>query len=152
MAPLTFLMRQKAMMRKPTTASQKRHRAIGERHDRRHGRALRRRARAERDERRRAEPDEAHAFAALQPDERQEEPDPRRRRYPDGLGDELGELGAQADEGDEEEDESLEEDGGERGAVGERARAMEPDDRVGEVGIGAHPGGRARWAGWRRCP
>lgn len=87
--------------------------------------ALRRRACAERDERRRAESDEAHALAALQPDERQEEPNPGRRRYPDELGNELGELGAQPNDGDEEEDVALEEDGGERGAVREPARAME---------------------------
>lgn len=47
------------------------------------------------------------------------------RRYPDELGNELGELGAQPNDGDEEEYVALEEDGGERGAVQEPAKAME---------------------------
>jgi len=79
----------------------------------------------------------------LKPDEGEEKPDSSGGADSDGLGDEFGEFGAKTDCGDEEEDDSFDEDCGQSALVGDVAGAVEADDGVGEVGVGAHAGGEA---------
>ncbi|WOK99472.1 5-methyltetrahydropteroyltriglutamate--homocysteine methyltransferase 1 [Canna indica] len=86
--------------------------------------------------------DESHALVVLEADKGKEETDADGRGYADGARDELGEPSTEDTSGDDQEDEALEEDDSEGSTVREVVGAMEADDSVGEVGVGAHVGGQ----------
>jgi len=83
-------------------------------------------------------------LVVLKPDEGEEKPNSRGGADSDGLGDEFGEFSAETNCGNEEEDDSFYEDCGECALVRDVAGAMEADDGVGEVGVGAHARGEAQ--------
>nr|GMC92901.1 Os05g0332801 [Ipomoea batatas] len=80
------------------------------------------------------------SLVVLQADEGQEKSNTGGGSDSDGFRDEFGKLGAQTDGGDGEKDETFDENGGQRALIRDVAGAMESDDGVGEVGVGAHSG------------